>query len=188
MLYPPPPQRNYRTDSYEKFVFSVSRLHKLKRLDLLVDAFLYLQDKEFKAYIIGDGPEFENLSRKIREYKLENRIFLLGSTDEKMLVDYYARCRAVFFCPYHEDYGFVTPEAFASRKAVLTTADSGGPSELVQNGQTGFVVVPDPRIIAQKMDALAENKALAEKMGENAYQVVSKISWEQTVKKLAICS
>jgi len=187
VLYPPPPQRDYRTESYQNFIFSVSRLHKLKRLDLLVDAFKYLQNKELRAFILGDGPEFENLSRQIKENSLEKRVFLLGATDEKTLLDYYARCLAVFFCPFHEDFGFVTPEAFSSRKAVLTTSDSGGPAELVQDGLTGFVVESNPKIIAQKMDELAESQKLAEKMGEKAYEFVSRINWEETVKKLIIC-
>jgi hypothetical protein len=34
----------------------------------------------------------------------------------------------------------VFPEAYSSRKAVLTTSDSCGPPELIQDGLTGFIV------------------------------------------------
>ncbi|MFB0566885.1 MAG: glycosyltransferase family 4 protein [Candidatus Aminicenantaceae bacterium] len=186
VLYPPPPQREYRTDSYQNFIFSASRLHRLKRLDLLVDSFKYVKNKEFKAIIIGEGPEHKNLSLKIKECSLEKRIFLLGQTNEVELLNHYARCRAVFFSPLREDYGLVTPEAFASRKAVLTTQDSGGPAELVEDGHTGYIVEPDPRSIAEKIDELAEQKELAEKLGQNAYEFIAKINWEDTVKRLII--
>src|SRR5512136_2808318 len=44
VLYPPPPQRPYRREAPGNYVFSISRLHKLKRLDLLVEAFRYVRD------------------------------------------------------------------------------------------------------------------------------------------------
>ena len=45
--------------------------------------------------------------------------------------------------PVQEDYGFVTVEAFASRKAVVTCTDSGGPAELVVDGTNGYVSEPN---------------------------------------------
>lgn len=186
LLYPPPPQRNYRTDSYENFIFSVSRLHKLKRLDLLIDSFKYTKNKKLQAFIIGKGPEKKGLQQRIKENNLQKRIYLLEPTDENNLIDYYARCRAVFFSPLKEDYGLVTGEAFASRKPVLTTTDSGGPAELVKSGFTGYVVEPQPEKIAEKLDTLAEDKNLAEQMGENAFCFISQFSWEKTIQKLVI--
>lgn len=186
VLYPPPPQRAYRTESYQNFIFSVSRFEKLKRMNLLVEAFQYVKNKECQAFIMGEGSEYENLVAKIRENHLEKRVFILNHKDEETLLDHYGRCRAVFFSPLREDYGFVTPEAFASRKAVLTTHDSGGPSELVKNDHTGYVLEPNPKKIAEKIDELAERKDLAEKMGQRAYEFASGLSWEETVKKLII--
>lgn len=186
VLYPPPPQRDYRTDSYQNFIFTVSRLQPLKRIDLLVDAFRHVKNKDVKAFIIGEGPERENLTRRILESGLDSRVFLLGATEEENLMSHYARCLAVFFCPFHEDYGLVTTEAFASRKAVLTATDSGGPTELVKDGESGFIVAPDPRRLAEKIDLLAENKSLAEKMGQTGYKFISHLTWQDTVKKLLI--
>ena len=186
VLYPPPPPRSYRTDSYQNFIFSVSRLQKLKRMDLLIEAFKHVKNKECKAFIMGEGSEFQNLSAQIKENHLEKRVIILNQTDEETLLDHYARCRAVFFSPLREDYGFVTAEAFASRKAVLTTYDSGGPTELVNNGQTGHILEPDPKKIAEKIDELAERRDLAEKMGQKAHEFISEFSWEETVKKLII--
>ncbi len=186
ILYPPPPQRDYRTESYDNFIFSVSRLQRLKRLDLLVESFIHVKNKNLRAIIIGEGPETKHLTQKIKDHKLERRIVLLGKSEEKMVLDLYATCRAVYFAPEQEDYGFVTGESFASKKAVITANDSGGPAELVRNGETGFVCEPDPMAIAEKMDQLAEDEALAQRMGENAHKFISQITWEQTVKKLVI--
>ncbi|MBM3296651.1 MAG: glycosyltransferase family 4 protein [Candidatus Aminicenantes bacterium] len=184
VLYPPPPQRKYRTDGYEPVIFAVSRLQYLKRLDLLVEAMGLVRDKRLRAVIIGEGPEKESLSRLIRERGLERRVSLLGAAEEEAVLRAYASCRAVFFCPRQEDYGLVTVEAFASRKAVITATDSGGPAEIVRDGQTGFVVPPRPEAVAAKLDLLASDRRRAEAMGERAFRQVSGMTWERAVKTL----
>lgn len=186
VLYPPPPQRAYRTESYGSFIFTVSRLHSLKRIDLLVEAMALVQNRALKAIIMGEGPERSNLSALIKARNLEGRIVLLDETDEETMLDRYARCRAVFFSPLQEDYGFVTAEAFASRKPVITAADSGGPVELVEDGRTGFVVPPNPAEIAAKLDLLAEDKKLAERLGGSGYDFISGMTWENAVAKLLL--
>lgn len=186
VLYPPPPQRHYYTDSYQDFILSVSRLQRLKRLDLLLDALALMKNKDLKAVLIGEGPEEKNLVKRIEEKRLEERVTLLGAVDEMTLTDHYARCLAVFFAPLREDYGLVTPEAFASRKPVVTTIDSGGPTELVEDGKRGYVCEAQPQKIAERLDELAENKTLAEYMGEKAFAFISQLTWEKTVEKLIL--
>ncbi len=186
ILYPPPPARAYRTESYEPFIFTVSRLHKLKRLDLLVEAFRHVSNKRLKAVIIGDGPEREHLQRLVRHHRLGRRVLLLGPAEESSVLSHYGRCLAVYFSPINEDYGFVTGEAFSSRKAVITTRDSGGPAELVENGQTGFVVEPTPLDLARTFDRLAEDKRLAERMGARGHQFISRLTWPRTVDRLIL--
>ena len=114
-------------------------------------------------------------------------MLLLGKADEKILIEYYSRCLAVFFAPLREDYGLVTAEAFASRKCVVTTSDSGGPAELVIDGERGYVCPARPERIALKLDELAENRTLAEKMGEKAYTFIYPLTWEKAVEKLVAC-
>jgi glycosyltransferase involved in cell wall biosynthesis len=186
VLYPPAPVRAYRTDSYGDFIFAVSRLQKLKRLDLLVEAFRSVTNKRLRAVIVGDGPERKSLARKIKDYGLSRRVLLLGSGDETVVLSHYARCLAVYFAPLSEDYGFVTAEAFSARKAVITTADSGGPAELVQDGRTGFVVQPSAAELARAFDFLAEDKREAEKLGNRGHEFISRLTWPGAVKKLVI--
>ncbi len=187
VLYPPPPQRDYYTQSYQNFILAISRLHKLKRVDLLIEAFKHLKNKELKAVIIGQGPEEKNLIQKIKINGLEKRINLLGTADEKTILTNYAQCRAVFFAPLREDYGLVTTEAFACRKPVVTTFDAGGPTELVKNKENGFIVENKPEKIAEKLDQLADDQNLAENMGLKAFQFISQLRWDKTVEKLIIC-
>lgn len=186
VLYPPPPPRNYRLEDFDNYIFSVSRLHPLKRLHLLVEAFRYVENPEIKAVIIGQGPDEKRLKEMITQFNLTPRVQLIPKGDEKTILDHYARCRAVFFAPFQEDYGFVTGEAFACSKPVITTTDSGGPSELVEDSQSGYILPPEPKLIAEKIDLLANHPELAEKLGQHGHSFISSLSWEKTVEKLIL--
>ena len=182
VLYPPPPQRPYRTDGYGDFVLSPSRLSPLKRIPMLIDALA--RTSMGRAVVIGDGPEKEKIIALIRQYNLENRIEMLGHVTEERMVDLYARCRAVYYAPVNEDYGLVTLEAFRSRKPVITATDSGGPTELVQDGVNGYVIRPEPSEIATRLEMLYENTSLAETHGNAGYEFASDITWPKTVSRL----
>jgi hypothetical protein len=85
------------------------------------------------------------LEHAIATRGLSSRVRLIGRIDDRQMLEHLARCRAVCFPPYDEDYGFVTVEAFASRKAVITCTDSGGPAELVSDNVNGRVLRPSAR-------------------------------------------
>ncbi|TML13230.1 MAG: glycosyltransferase family 4 protein, partial [Actinobacteria bacterium] len=108
VLWPPPPPRQYRCEQYGDYIFAASRLMPLKRMHLLV--------------------------RGLAENHVATRVTFIGHAYDDTFVDHLARCRAVCFPPFAEDYGLVTVEAFASRKGVITCSDSGGPTELVRDG------------------------------------------------------
>ena len=184
VLYPPPPERPYRTDGYENFVFAASRLHPLKRLDLLVKAMKHLKSQELRAVVAGTGEEEVSLKKLAVELGVSDRIDFVGRVSDEALVDYYARCRGVFFAPFMEDYGFVTLEAFRSKKPVLTCMDSGGPAELVSVGRSGYVLLPEPFQIARELDEWASNEELARRMGENGYADTRTVRWDACIEAL----
>ena len=184
VLYPPAPQRQYRCDEYGDYLFMVSRLTPLKRADLLLDALATPEGTGIRAVIAGDGEELDRLSRLIKHLALWDRVLLVGRVNDDEMLDHYARCRAVVFPPVQEDYGFVTVEAFASRKAVVTCRDSGGPAELVRDGITGYVCDPTPSALALALRTLADDAPLAERLGGAAFEVGAKLSWPDTIRQL----
>jgi glycosyltransferase involved in cell wall biosynthesis len=183
VLYPPAPDRPYRTEGYGDYLFAVSRLHPLKRLDLLVEAAARMREP-FAIKIAGEGEQEQELRARIRALGLESRVTLLGPIDDAQLVDHYARCRAVCFAPQQEDYGFVTLEAFRSGKPVVTATDSGGPAELVADGANGRVVEPTPDALAAALDALASDRALAERLGAQARRDAEPHTWDAAIREL----
>jgi glycosyltransferase involved in cell wall biosynthesis len=184
VLYPPPPQRPYRCDGYGDFILAVSRLTPLKRLDLAVRALSSPAAGNAQLVIAGDGEDAPRLRALADELGVSARLRLAGPVGASGLVDLLARCRAVCFPPYDEDYGFVTVEAFASSKAVVTCADSGGPAELVQDGRQGFVCPPSPDALGRAIGALIADRALAERMGAAGRTVADAMTWGQAVHRL----
>jgi glycosyltransferase involved in cell wall biosynthesis len=184
VLYPPAPQRPYRCETYGDYIFLVSRLTPLKRVDLLVRAMALPAAGAIRAVIAGDGDDRARIEQMIDTFKLGDRITVTGQLSDDEILTHFAQCRAVCFPPFSEDYGFVTVEAFASRKPVITCRDSGGPAELVTDGEHGFVCEPTPEALADALRKVMKSRDLAERMGEQAYARGAQFTWPDTVKTL----
>ena len=186
VLYPPPPQRQYRSDGYEDYLFALSRLTPLKRIGLLLESLNQPETAGVRCLIAGDGEERVALQMRIDQLGMTGRVKLLGRLSETELLDHLSRCRAVCFPPLAEDYGFVTVEAFASKKAVITCFDSGGPAELVKDGVNGLVCSPTAAALAVGIQTLMDDRNLAERYGSAGHDVARGLSWEKVVTRLVV--
>ena len=182
-LYPPTNMNNTTTGEYD-YVFMISRLDAPKRIDMLIEAFKYVES-DVKLYIAGTGPDRERLEKMAIE---DERIQFLGFVRDEDVENYYANCLVVPYFPYDEDYGYITIEAMLHKKPVITSEDAGGPTEFVVNNKSGFVVPFNAEKIAEKIDYLAKQKSEARRMGENGYNIVKNISWTNVVNQLLSCS
>ena len=99
----------------------------------------------------GDGDERGRLDALSAHLGVADRVMFTGPLPEPDMLEHLARCRVVCFPPVSEDYGFVTVEAFASGKPVITCTDSGGPAELVIGGERGLVCAPTPEAMAKAL-------------------------------------
>jgi glycosyltransferase involved in cell wall biosynthesis len=186
VLHPPPPPRPYRCDGYGDYIFAVSRLTRLKRLDLLVRALARPEAAGVRCVIAGDGEMAGELQALVGALGLDGRVRLVGGVDSATLVDHLARCRAVCFPAEDEDYGFVTVEAFASGKPVVTCSDSGGPLEFVHDGVEGLVAAPTPEGLAGALAAVAADEALASRLGQAGLAAVQALTWPRVVERVVM--
>ena len=184
VLYPPPPQRAYRCDGYGDYVFLVSRLTRLKRVDLLIEALAQPGVTTVRAVIAGEGEERGALEQLAQARGVADRVTFAGRISDDELVQHLARCRIVCFPPFEEDYGFVTAEAFASRKAVITCRDSGGPAELVEDGVNGVICDPTAQGLASAMRRIMDDPSAAERIGAAAHASSAKLNWRDAVAQL----
>jgi glycosyltransferase involved in cell wall biosynthesis len=183
-LYHPPQfwDKHYHIE-YGDYILSVGRLVPLKRVDLLLCA-LAEPGISARAVIVGDGPEQAQLESLTEKLNLNNRVTFVGARWGQDLVDLYARARAVYYAPFDEDYGLVTPEAFRSRKPIITTTDAGGTLEFVANEETGYVTEPTPEAIAGAVSRVMADEQQCAALGLAGYERVKFISWDYVIENL----
>jgi glycosyltransferase involved in cell wall biosynthesis len=186
VLYVPPPKRPYRTDGYGDYLFAVSRLTPLKRFDLLLRALAEPVAAGIRCVIAGEGHELDALLRLRRQLDLDDRVEFVGRLAEADLLRHLAQCRAVVFPTFNEDYGFVTVEAFSCAKAVVTCRDSGGPAELVRDGENGFVTDPTPEALGRALRKLVDDRTGSIRLGETGAKDVSRMTWPDAIGKLLL--
>jgi glycosyltransferase involved in cell wall biosynthesis len=135
--------------------------------------------------IAGAGPLADELRKQIEGLGVGDRVELLGFVSAEELLGLYAGCRAAYYAPLNEDYGYVTVEAFLSRKPVVTTTDAGGVLEFVTGEETGLVAEPTPESIAAAIDRLWElPETRLREMGEAGRARVVDITWDAAIDRL----
>jgi len=185
LYHPPWAAESFFSRPAEPYIFFPSRLEKLKRQDLLIEAMALTRSPVY-ALVAGTGGRKEALQQLIEQRGLGNRVRLLGHISMEEMFAYYAHCLGVFFGPYDEDYGYVTLEAMLSEKPVITCTDSGATLEFTIDQETGFVVEPTAEAIAQAIDSLYLNQARAARMGRAGKARYSElgINWPQALEAL----
>ncbi|HEX9442309.1 MAG TPA: glycosyltransferase family 4 protein [Roseiflexaceae bacterium] len=185
-LYPPSRYAGrLRAGPYGDYVLSDARLDAAKRLDLLLAA-LARTEHPVRCVLISTGPARERLEKQARDLGLGERVQFRGFVPDEELIELYAGARAVYYAPIDEDYGFTTVQALAAARPVVTTTDSGGVLEFVEDGANGFVVEPEPSAIAARLDALHADAGLAARLGAAGPARVAKITWERVVEALVL--
>jgi glycosyltransferase involved in cell wall biosynthesis len=183
-LYHPPPlfERLHPGDT-GNYVFCPLRLEGNKRPGLLVEAMAHVSSPT-RLILAGRGTHEGELRRSIDALGVADRVELAGFVPDAALIDLYADALAVVYAPFDEDYGYVTLQAFRSGKPVITTHDAGGILEWVEDGVTGFVTDPTPEAVGAAVERIANDPALAQRMGDKARARVADLSWEPVVARL----
>lgn len=184
VIHPPLWTSSFHGGQQGDYLLLPGRLHAWKRVDLVIRAM-----REVKApvrlILTGTGeaePELKELAAD------DHRIEFRGRVADPELVQLYADALAVPFTPMREDYGYVTLEAFASGKPVITCNDSGEAAAIVQDAGGGIVCDPDPANLAHAVDGLWDNLDLANRYGQAGNRWVQNLSWPKIVERLIAAS
>lgn len=120
-----------------KTILSVGRLDKIKRFDLLISAFNQIKDdiKGWNLEIAGGGPEQFKLKNLIDKLQLNDRVKLLGETNN--IHEVYQRASIFSLASIFEGMPMVILEAFEHGLPVIGFKNDGT-DYLVQNNYNGF--------------------------------------------------
>jgi len=168
------------------YILYFGRLSKEKGVNVLINSMRYVK-KGVKLKVVGKGPEIDNYKFLISNYKLNDRIELVGyKTGDEL---YYLINQSMFVVlpsQWYENFPYSVLEAFALGKPVIGS-NLGGIPELVKNKETGLLFEPgDERDLAKKINWLFNNKKEIIKMGEKAREKIEKeLSPEMHYQKLA---
>lgn len=179
LYHPPPLAGRYRSEPSQGFALAAGRLDPWKRMDLAIGAAVA---GRFRLVIAGDGPDRARLEGLARGSGADVRF--AGHVPDEDLLTLYATCGAVVFPPADEDYGYISLEAFLSKKPVVTCTDSGGPLEFVVDGENGRIVLPDAAAIGAATAGLLADPKKSGEFGERGFERVRGISWAQAVRAL----
>ena len=161
-------------------IVTASRLEHPKRIDLLIQAYRE-SGLTCPFWIIGEGPAATSLKELAADLPA---IVFKGRLSEDALIQAYQSALFVPFVPRDEDYGLITVEAFMAGAAVLTTTDSGGPTEIVQHGVNGWVSAPTAQSLAHGFRMLAGNPSQTRAWGKTGQQRVRRLSWSDLADQL----
>ncbi|MEG2652040.1 MAG: glycosyltransferase, partial [Ruthenibacterium sp.] len=118
----------------------VGRLGKEKSIDVQIDflARYFKDDLRYKLFIIGDGPERENLSRQILTLGMQKQIKLLGRIEHAALPPYYHACDLFTTASLSEINSISMLEAMASGLYIIQRYDLYNKNQIIvgENGAT----------------------------------------------------
>lgn len=143
-----------------------------------------------KFIIVGDTqfglePEYKlSLQRVVRDLRLEDAVRFVGFRKDvpRLLA---AMDVVVLPCLYPEAFGLALAEAMAMEKPVVAS-NLSGPTEVIKDGETGFLVSPgDIEAIVGKVCLLLNEKALSKRLGTAGRQwVKERFSMERMIREL----
>ena len=162
-------------------VLYVGRLTKEKGLERLAEAFELARARDPRLHLVlaGGGPEEEVLRARLGDHAT-----FLGWQYGAELARTYASADVFLFASRTDTFGQVLLEAQASGLPVVAVAE-GGPTSLIEDGETGLLVSDDAEALADGVHQIVENRLLAERLRRAALQSVSARTWEASLVRLA---
>lgn len=156
VVYPPVDVKRFRYLADEGYFLSTARLEPLKRVEVLVRAFLQMPHQ--RLVVCSGGSELQALQALAGDAP---NIHFAGWTSDEALAEWMGRARASIYVPMDEDFGMSPVESMAAGKPVIGVAE-GGLLETVQDGQTGVLLAPefDEATLVSAVEAMTADRAL----------------------------
>lgn len=163
-------------------VIAVGRLTHQKGFDRLIKAWTVIHEEcpDWQLDIIGEGEDKDSLEAQIIEARLEDVVHLVQPTiDVKQI---YLRSSLLVMTSRYEGFGLVLTEAHSFGIPTVAFNCKCGPSDIIQDGITGFLVEEgDVAQLAEKVIMLLKDETLRRRMGAEAYKNSERFSEERVM-------
>lgn len=169
----------------KKNVLSVGRLSPEKGYLDLIEIFKEVVKvyPDWNLEIVGDGPQYEELKKKIQDNNLQDYIKLLGFKNKKELEEIELNSSIYVMTSYTESFGLVLIEAESYGLPIVAFDSAQGAHEIVINGKSGYFIKDrDKSAMADKIIKLIESKELREKLGQEGRRLSKKYKKEEVAE------
>lgn len=123
-------------------ILTVGRLIPTKHIDELIELFRLTEAYEWRLIIVGgDSKNMSLLSYYkglVKKLGMQNRVYLEGA--QTNVADYYRKAKIFAFTSSSEGFPNVIGEAMAHGLPVISYNCTAGPSDLIVDGETGFLI------------------------------------------------
>jgi glycosyltransferase involved in cell wall biosynthesis len=163
-------------------VVTIGRLLVAKGLDLLLRAVARARDEGVPATltIIGEGDDEPRLRALAGELALTD-VEWRGFVEPADLPAQLARADVFAFPTLGDTFGIALLEAAAAGLPLICSPHAGAAPDLVEEGETGFVVEPrDTAAFARALTTLAGDAGLRERMGRAAHALAGRRTPDDT--------
>lgn len=142
----------------KKTIGYFGRLHRQKRVDILIRAFKEISTNEsYHLLVVGDGELRSQLEKLSRSLEIQHRVTFEGFSDKPH--DLMKSCSVVVLPSDYEGFGNVIVEAMWCGTQVISTNCPHGPAEILANGEYGQLIpVGDARELAKAMEDSLEGR------------------------------
>lgn len=156
-------------------LLSVGRLGKEKNFEFLIKFFKRYSKINAKAHlvIVGAGVDYDKLNQLIKDLRIEDRAHLTGGIPNEFMPQVYADASVFVFPSTSEVHPMVTIEAGASGLP-LVVADDPAFSDVVFDGENGYLLPLKYNDFIEKVNYLLKNKKIREEFGERSKQIIKR--------------
>lgn len=183
------PEKGEFRDKYslqkERIILYLGRLHRSKGLDLLIEAFLEVTQKNDYVTLVLVGPDGgfkQSLIKKIEELHVEKKVIFTGLVSEEEKYSAFIDAD-VFVTPKFYGFPITFVEACACGCPIITT--NGGDYLDWIDGKAGFSTVFNKSDVADAICKILRNDNLRLEMSANCiYLVKEKFNWESISEKV----
>jgi glycosyltransferase involved in cell wall biosynthesis len=161
----------------EIVIGKIARLFHLKGHEYLFAAAREILSKYPKTrfLLLHDGVLRGAFERQLQKMGIRDKFIFTGLVPPTDIPKYIAAMDILVHTSLREGLARTLPQALACGKPVVSF-DVDGASEVVKNGETGFLVKPmDSDGLADALIRLMQNEPLRRKMGENGRKLVDPV-------------
>lgn len=173
--------KSYKIPADSIVFLSINRYERKKNLPLALKAFKELEkhlpeSTLARCHLVMAGgydlrvtenvEHFKELANLAEELGITTKLSMLQSPSDVGKLWLLKRCTALLYTPSNEHFGIVPIEAMYMKRPVIA-CNSGGPTETVVHGVTGYLCEPNEAHFSQHMAEFSLKENLSSKLGEN---------------------